>query len=158
MPLIELDPALLPFLGAFLFVFAIVFGLLSYAKMFGFPRNVNAAIALVFGIFAASFEPFRTGLFNILPILVIPLVILFFFVFIKKIFMPEDKKEPFDAVPLLAIAIPTFFLLGIFSDQVFSLLFLTEAEQRNILWLVGVFVVVIIFASVYYHGKEPPKT
>lgn len=143
-----IDSALLPFLGAFLFVFAVVYGLLSYAKMFGFPKNVNAAIALVFGIFAASFEPFRTGLFGVLPLLVIPLVILFFMVFVKEIFKSK-KDEEFDAFPPVVLLGISLILLAVFWP---ALNIQAEAlSSENILWLVAIIIVVIFFITIYYH-------
>lgn len=146
------DPGLLPFLGAFLFVFAIVFGLLSYAKMFGFPKNVNAAIALVFGIFAASFEPFRSGLFNILPILVIPLVILFFLVFVKEVFKPKKEGETYDAFPPVILLGTALILLGVFWN---SLGIAVEGvSSTNMLWLVGIALAILIFVVAY---QQPTK-
>ncbi|MBI2578695.1 MAG: hypothetical protein HYW26_03220 [Candidatus Aenigmarchaeota archaeon] len=146
------DPALLPFLGAFLFVFAIVFGLLSYAKMFGFPKNVNAAIALVFGIFAASFEPFRTGLFNILPILVIPLVILFFLVFVKEVFKPKKEGEHFDAFPPVALLAIGLILLGAFWDRIN--IPVEGLSSSNVLWILGIAVALLVFIVAY---QQPAK-
>ena len=149
---IFIDAAAVPFIGSFLFVFAIVFGLLSYSKM-GFSKNVNVIIAMVFGLFSAVYEPFRTGLFNVLPILVIPLVILFFMVFIKKIFEPKKGKEEFDAFPPVLLLAISLALLGALWDRIgFTFLGISSS---NVLWILGITVVLIFFMAVYYH--KPAK-
>ena len=141
-----IDPTMLPFVGAFLFVFAIVFGALSYAKVLGDQRKVNALIALAFAIFAVLYEPFVMGLQGVLPIGIILIVIIFFILLIKKVFSGGDT---FDAWPIAASLIFALLLLGIFWDNIgFSV---PGLDSNNVLWLIGVIIVILIFYVAYKH-------
>ncbi len=143
-----IDPTMLPFIAAFLFVFAVVFGALSYAKVLGEQRKVNVIIAMAFAIFAVLFEPFVFGLQTVLPFAVIGIVIIFFILFLKKVFGGGDK---IDAWPIATSLIFALLLLGIFWDQIgFSV---PGIDSTNMLWLVGILIVLLIFYVTYQHGK-----
>lgn len=142
-----IDPTLLPFVAAFLFVFAVVFGALSYAKVLGEQRKVNAIIAIAFAIFAVLFEPFVTGLQAVLPFAVVGIIIIFFILFLKKAF----EGNAFDAWPIATSLIFALLLLGIFWDRIgFSL---PGINATNMLWLIGIIIVLLIFYVAYQHGK-----
>ena len=143
-----IDPTLLPFIAAFLFVFAVVFGALSYANVLGGQRKVNVIIALAFAIFAVLFEPFVASLQTVLPFAVIAIVIIFFILFLKKVFGGGDK---IDAWPIATSLIFALLLLGIFWGQFgFSL---PGLDPTNVLWLIGIIIVLLIFYVAYQHGK-----
>ncbi len=143
-----IDPTLLPFVAAFLFVFAVVFGALSYAKVLGDQRKVNVLIALAFAIFAVLFEPFVFGLQAVLPFAVIGIIIVFFLLFLKKAFGGNTK----DAVPIVVSLAIALLLLGIFWDQFgFSL---PGISSTNVLWLIIIIIVVLIFYIAYKQGIE----
>ena len=143
-----IDPTMLPVIAAFLFVFAVVFGALSYAKVLGEQRKVNVIIAMAFAIFAVLFEPFVFGLQTVLPFAVIGIVIIFFILFLKKVFGGGDK---IDAWPIATSLIFALLLLGIFWDQIgFSV---PGIDSTNMLWLVGILIVLLIFYVTYQHGK-----
>lgn len=143
-----IDPTMLPFVAAFLLVFAIVFGVLSYVNILGGDRKVNAIIALAFAIFAVLFEPFVFGLQTVLPFAVIGIVIIFFILFLKKVFGGGDK---IDAWPIATSLIFALLLLGIFWDRIG--LTLPGIDSTNMLWLVGILIVLLIFYVAYQHGK-----
>ena len=143
-----IDPTTLPFVAAFLFVFAVVFGALSYAGVLGEQRKVNVLIALAFAIFAVLFEPFVTGLQAVLPFAVIGIVIIFFLLFLKKAF-GEDAK---DAVPIVVSLAIGLLLLGILWDKIgFSL---PGLDSTNVLWLIVIIIMVLIFFVAYKQGIE----
>lgn len=73
------------FFLTFLFVLAVVFGVLQLTKVFK-SSAVNVVIAIVIGIFAASFQPFVTTLWTFLPAITWLFVILFFVAFILELF------------------------------------------------------------------------
>lgn len=150
-----LDPALVPFLGTFLFMFAVVFGLLTYSKILGFSKHVNGIIAVVFGLFAASFEPLREGLLIFIPIASVFLAIIFVLVFIQKIFEQKEDKS-FDALPPVLILSISLLLLAAFWDQMNIALGIWSSS--DILWIIGILLVVGIFTLIYYHkpGRASP--
>ncbi len=143
-----IDPNVLPFVGAFLFVFAIVFGLLNVVKILGEQRKVNAIIALIFAAFSVVYAPFVTALQGILPIAAIILVILFFILFLKKMF---EGGGAMDAWPIAVSLIFALLLLGIFWDNIgFSV---PGLSSDNVLWIIGIIIVIMIFYVAYQHGK-----
>ena len=149
-----IDPTMLPFVAAFLFVFAVVFGALSYAKVLGEQRKVNAIIAIAFAIFAVLFEPFVFGLQAVLPFAAVGIVIIFFGLFLKKVFAGKEG-ERFDAWPIATSLIFALLLLGILWDQIgFSV---PGIDATNMLWLIGIIIVLLIFYVAYRHGQEPRR-
>ena len=156
------DP-LLPYVGAFLFVFAIILGLLSTAKIFGDKKNVNIAIAGVFGLFSAMYEPFVTGIQTYLPISGIILIIIFFFVLVKKLF--EGKKDAqgkstSDVLHVGVVVASLLILLGTQWDRVRGFL-PASFDPSTVLWIIGLFLVFIIFWIAYaqqHKSTNQPRT
>lgn len=134
---------------SFLFVFAIIFGLLVYIKIFEKSRGAIAAIAAVIAFSSAIYWPIAVMIYTILPFASIILVILFFIVFIKKVFRPEEKErgKPFDPWPLVISLVIFLLLIGIFWENIAT--FFNISESMNILWLIGIFVIILIFYLFY---------
>lgn len=146
-----IDPAMLPFIGAFIFVFALVFGLLGSIKRF--DRTVNLIIAAVIAFFAVMFEPFVAAVQTVLPIAAIILVILFFFIVIKDIFKGEVQGA--DTLPVVVALALSLLLLGIFSPQIgFEL---PGLDPRNTVWLFGIIIIIFIFVAAYKHNPSSPS-
>jgi purine-cytosine permease-like protein len=146
-----IDPIFLPQVGAFIFVFAIVLGLLTTAKLFN--KNVNAALAAVFGLFSAIYEPFVSGIQAYLPIAAAILIVIFFFVLINRLFETKEGKKR-DVFPL---SIVVAFLLIILGSQWSRLQGFLPAniDPSTVLWIVGILLVIIIFWAAYAHQKTP---
>lgn len=152
-----LDPALTPYMATFLFVFAVVFGLLSFMgkgeegkKGLSLGKKVNAILAIAFGLFSVLYEPLVQGLQKFLPIAVIFLLLIFGILFIKKIFSHGKNKDTFPIVVTLAILLLTLIVLG---DLVATAL-PTGLNPTDNLWIIGLAAIVLIFFAVYYHGGE----
>src|SRR3989338_1934645 len=137
-----IDPTLLPFIGAFVLIFALVFGLLSYVNRFN--RAVNLMIAGVFGLFSVMYEPLVVGLQTFLPIAAIIFVIMFFLLILKSVFGGEKQIDTFPMVVALAILL---ILFVIFWSQIgFEIV---GINSTNVFWLLGIAVVVLIFILAY---------
>lgn len=139
-----LDPTLTPYFAAFLFVFAIVFGLLSVSKLM--DKRVNAIIAVAFGLFAVLYEPFVTGLQVFLPIATIFLIIVFFIVFLKKVF--GEKKEKSDTLPIAVTLAVLLGAMSVLGDEL-ALLLPIGIEPIMFVWLSGLVIIILIFAAVW---------
>ena len=142
---------LFPFLTSFLFVFAIVFGLLSIMKRgtegkkeVFFPKNVNIIIALVFGFIAASYQPFVVFVQEIIPAATIILVVVFFFIFLKEIITPKKER---DTTPLIVSLGIFLLLIGSFWNKVS--IHLKFISSTDLLWMIGIVVVAIMFYAAY---------
>lgn len=140
-----LDPAIVPFFSTFLFVFAVVFGLLSVAKI-GFDKRVNAALAIAIAFFASIYEPLVTMLTQYMPIAIGLLIVIFFVVFIKKVLGGEGKDG--DNLPILIAIGLLMLLLAMFSDRIVAVL-PYGADPNMVLWGIGILFVILFFWFVY---------
>ena len=140
------------FIVSFLFVFAIVYGLLATARVMT-QKNINIVIALVFAFFAASYAPFVSALEGIIPIVAILLVIVFILVVLKRLFWTE-KKEERDALPIVVSLAAVLIVLWGFWDKVYAYFYRFGVDPMNILWIIGIIVIVLIFYAVYSHPGE----
>jgi len=159
LPFLSADPLLLSTATSFLFIFAIVFGLLSYTKLFmpkdkdgnpvgKEPRPLYALLALVFAVAAISYGPVVTIIQQILPPATILLVIIFFFAFLKEIFRKKKKGEKEESHPLQTLAVLAIFLilLGTFWDRISVLAGISGIiSPDNLFFLIAVIIIVLIF-------------
>lgn len=155
---VDFDLLAVPLVAAFLFVFAVVFALLTSAKMF--QRNTNAIIAVVFAVFSILYEPLVVGLQQFMPLAAVFFIIIFFIVFLKKVFGPKKEGELFDAFPFV---VSLTLLLLIFTtaggaDFILSNLTPLGLSTYDALFVAGLFLIILIFIAVYYHrGWPKPK-
>ncbi|MBI2971380.1 MAG: hypothetical protein HYY37_03125 [Candidatus Aenigmarchaeota archaeon] len=136
-------------LASFLFVFAIVYALLAYTKMFEGTKGASVVIALVIALFSAMYAPLVGFLVGILPIASILLVILFLFLFVQRVLMGGAPGA--DAVPIAVILGISLILIGTLWNSIWPLLPLPTTPD-NMLWLIGIFLVLMLLYVVYRHG------
>lgn len=150
MPTVTLiDPGALPYASAFLFVFALVFGLLSYSKIGEFDKKVNALIALAVAGFSILYEPLVLALTQYMPVAAAILVVLFFVALAKKVLGGGSQEMTFPLVVSLAIML---LLLSIFADRLVP--FVPGGfDAGNAMWLVGILIAILFFWMIYkYKG------
>lgn len=147
------DLGLFDFILPFLLIFAVIFGVLSYMKMFGDSRGVNVLIALVIGLLAVRW-PVYTDFLNIIsPKLGIGLVILLVLIILIGLFVPRGAKA---VVGWILISIG-FIIFLVIMAQTYELLrpaygggFLTEDLVGYLILvalLIGVVVAVVVGGS-----------
>lgn len=139
----------LPEAAAFIFVFAVVYGLLSYADVLK-HKGVNIAIAAVFAAFSVMYEPFVSSLQDFIPIATVVLVVIFFIMLVKKVFTEKGG----DTLPLAVALAILLLLLATIWDSVTYYLPLGISPD-NALWVIGVIIIIILFAAVYKHKENP---
>jgi len=149
-----LDMALMPIAATFLFVFAVVFGLLTSVRDEKLFKNskVNAAIAAVFAIFAASYEPLVTIMQQLIPLASIVLIVIFLLVFIKKSF--GGHKAGGDMLPRVVTLAVLLLLIGVFWQNIERVIPLS-IDPTMVLWIIGIMIVVMIFWAVHKHAGTP---
>ena len=153
MPLDIIDPTIAPFVATFLLVFAVVFGLLSYSKMMNFDMRVNALVALAFGLFSIFYPPLVESLYQFMPVVTIALIVLFFLVFIKKIFEEKEEGKQKDTLPTVIALGVMLLVLSIIGGRIEPYL-PAGIDLNNLFWIVGILVVIMIFWGIYkYRGK-----
>lgn len=135
----------LPLIASFLFMFAIVYGVLAYARMFEHTRQVNIAIALVIAFFSASYRPFVSSLQAYMPYASILMAILFFYVLVKRIFAPQGER--IDALPISLATGISIVIIGLLWDKIAPVI--PGISSDNILWILGLSAVLIILYAGY---------
>jgi hypothetical protein len=140
------------YVASFMFVFAIIFGVLNYAKILGFSKHVNAIVAIVFGAFSVVYEPFVLGMAEYMPYAAALFVVIFFILVIKKAFSNE-KGSNFDALPIAISLIIMLILVGLFWQQL-AYFIPINVDPMNVLWAIGIIVFIGIFWAVYKHKPE----
>ena len=153
MPLPFLAPSMTPYIAAFLFVFAVVYGSLFSSGVFK-QKNVNAVIALAFALLAAAYPPFVSSLYTYLPIAAGILAVLFFVQVIRKTFGSKKEDAKYDALPpVIGLGI-SLLLTGVLWNQIYYYFAPLGISSNNLLWTIGIIVVVLIFWLVYKHKEQ----
>ncbi len=130
----------------FLFIFAIIYGLLGVAKLF--DNKVNALLGIVLALFGAAYMPLISFLFVFMPIAIAILVIVFLIVLLKKLFQKDGERT--DLLPVMVSLGILLLLLGIFWGQLRT--GMTAMASDNLLWAIGIIVIIILFWAAYAAG------
>lgn len=147
-----IESEFLPSITAFLFVFAVVYGLLARANLFGgINTRVAAVVALVVAFFTIMYEPFVSYMQGLMPIAAIILIILFFIVLIQNI-IGSKAGESADSLPIVVVLAVLLLVLGLLWDKL--AIRLPGISSENILWLIGIVIIAMIFIAVYKHPKQ----
>lgn len=143
-----IDPGVLPFVSTFLFVFALIFGLLSYSKIGEFNKKVNALLALAIAGFSVMYEPLVLGMQQYMPIAAAVLIVVFFFALLKKIFGKKEGDKGGDMVPLIITLAVLLLLMVAFGQNLTSFL-PAGMDPQSLLWGVGIIIAVLFFWLIY---------
>ena len=149
-----IDPSFLPFISTFLFVFALVFGLLSYSKIGEFNKKVNALLALAIAGFSVIYEPLVAGLTQYMPIAAGLLIIVFFVALVKKVLGGKEGggKDTFPIVVSIAVLL---LILMNFSSGIAAFLPQSLIDSSTIFWIIGIIFVLLFFWGIYkYQGGQ----
>ena len=150
-----IDPVVMPFISTFLFVFALIFGLLSYSKIGEFNKKVNALLALAIAGFSVMYEPLVLGMQQYMPIAAAVLIVVFFFSLLKKIFGKKEGDKAGDTVPLIITLAVLLLLMVAFGQNLTSFL-PAGMDPQSVLWGVGIIIAVLFFWLIY-KTKETPQ-
>ena len=143
------DPLSTTVLIPFLFVFAIVFGVLEVAGVFK-NRAVMAIIAFVIAFFAVTDTSFLNFLNTFLPVLIWVFVGLFILVAILRLLKKEASEDRAMTTVVGAVAMLIFITIGF--------LYVPEVPvvgKQNFLILVGMFFLIFIFYNAAKAKPEP---
>jgi divalent metal cation (Fe/Co/Zn/Cd) transporter len=147
------DSSMIPFVSTFLFVFAVVYGLLSVAKIIKGPR-VNAVIAFAIAGLSATQQVLVDAMQTIMLPFAAVLVVLFIIVLIKKIIFGDDKGKKKDIFPIVVTLALLLIVVGVFWNSIAAYL-PAGMDSTTVLWIVGIVIVIAIFVGVYKY--EPNK-
>ena len=146
-----IESEFLPSITAFLFVFAVIYGLLAKANLFGgINTRVAAIIALVVAFFTVMYEPFVSYMQDFMPIAALILIFLFFIVLIQNVI--GGKAEAADSLPIVVVLAVLLLVVGLLWDNL--AIRLPGITSENLLWLIGIVIISMIFIAVYKHPKD----
>lgn len=145
------------FLLPFLFVLAVVFGVLRIANVFKGNPAVEMVIALVIAFFAATYQPFASMLLAYLPSITWFFVAMFFLVFVLQILGIRGKsagEKPEQSLIIYGILLLLLFSIGVSTLKGLPTLPLIGGGE-NLALLVGLILIVGIFW--YAYGIKPEE-
>ncbi len=140
------------FIVPFLFVFAIIFGLLELASPIK-NKGVNVVITFVIAYFATSYGPFATILWSYLPSITWFFIIMFFLAFGMEIFGVRGKKGT--KVETLALTGAVFFILmavGWIMAEQFPVELPVIGGTDNLILLLGILFILMLFWGAFKLG------
>lgn len=142
------------FVIPFLFVLAVVFGVLRISKAFKGNAAVEVIISLVIAFFAATFPPFTSMLFNILPSVTLFFIAMFFLVFILEIIgvRGKGKGEPVTNIIIYGILILVLFTIVANHSNLIPALGIMS--QDDLVLGVGLIFILSIFWAAYRIPQE----
>ena len=122
------------FVVPWVFVFAMIFGLLEISKVFAGKKNINILISITIAFFAVATQDFRTLLWDVMPWAAGLLISLAFAKIIFDLFkgMSGEPKKWGDYVNLGTFAL-LFIFLGTIQNKVSS----PTIDAEEIIWAVG---------------------
>ena len=140
------------FIIPFLFVLAVVFGVLRISKAFKGNAAVEVIISLVIAFFSATFPPFTATLFNILPSITMFFIAMFFLVFILEIIGVRGKGrgEPVTNIIIYGILILVLFTIVASHSELIPNLGIIS--QDDLVLGVGLIFVIAIFWAAFKIG------
>jgi hypothetical protein len=139
----------------FLFVLAIVFGILDIIKMFGKNRAVNFLIALSIAFFSVTNSSFVNLLWSQFGTITSFFIIMFFIAFVLEVFGLKGGKgkEDDDIVIYGAILLIMLSFGFAYSNLIPSIPYIGGGS--NFIVLVAIILILVIFWRAFKIGAEP---
>ncbi|GEM_PF-2295684 len=159
----NINQTTLQFLVSFLFVFAIIFGVLQTAKRVKnvegkifeerfFPERVNILLAIIIAFISAFYPPLSSFLFNFIPIATVIFILVFFLLFFKNVFIEKNKL----GINFMISAGILLVVLGLIAESVPYIPYL-PISGKDIFWIVGIILVILIFYAASSYKPETPQ-
>ncbi len=140
------------FVIPFLFVLAVVFGVLRISKAFKSNAAVEVIISLVIAFFAATYSPFTAILFSILPTITLFFIAMFFIVFILEIIGVRGNRGGNRVTNIIMYGILILVLFTIIANYSNLIPDLGIISPEDLALGVGLIFVLSIFWSAYQMG------
>ncbi len=144
------DPSM-QFIIPFLFVLAVVFGVLQMARIFK-NKAVAAVIAIAIAFFASNYQPFLTILWQYLPTVTWFFIAMFFIVFTLEVFGlrgKEEKKFSEEGAVIQGAILFILLAIGWMIVDKLPIQLPYVGTGKNLLLLLGIILVLLIFWSAF---------
>lgn len=150
------------FVLPFLLIFAVVYGILTYMKLFGENKGIQIIVALVLGLLSIRAQFFTAFLAEITPRLGVGLTILLAILILIGLFVPDDHQATIGWV-LIGVAV---IIIVVILSQLYNIFnffgggFGYSASEilAFVIMLAVVIVVIVVLAIGGKDHKSPGKT
>ena len=140
------------FLITFLFVFAVVFGVLSLGNVFK-NRIVNGIVSLAIALFASSYQPFVSMLFTYLPGVTGLFIVMFFIAFMLELFgLRKERKQTGETIMVGGIVLLVLLTVGYQALTMLDMEIPYLGNAENVAFLVGFIIIIAIIAAALKFG------
>ena len=139
------DP-LIQFAGAFLLIFAIVFGTVKLTNL-GKDKSAATLVSVAIALFASLNQSVVMFIWQIMPYAAVILVFLFLFILIKNnlgIGKDKDSQSPSRDTMISVIVLFFLLLLLYIFYQGGMLSFISPDMEENVMWGIGILIVILI--------------
>lgn len=148
------------FVLPFLLIFSVVFGVLSYMRIFSDNKGIHAIIAIILGLLSIRAGFFRLFLAEITPRLGVGLTVLLVALILIGLFVQDQSKKTIGWI-LLGIAAVIFIIIigqmyNIFSDFGGGLGF-NSPETMGWIIMLGLLIVIIVVVAVGSGDRHESK-
>lgn len=149
-----IDPAFRPYLP-FIFVFVIVYGMLSSIKTLKWGNKVNIILSFVFAAFGAGYQPFLDMFYANFGSLLWFFVALFLVLFASDILgMRKGKYKGNEMLVMAVLGLVLLIALMFISLGYFSDIELFGLRDNELLIVIGIIFILIIFYYAYEHSHR----
>ncbi len=147
------DPNYQPLLP-FIFVFVIVYGMLSSIPNFKWGQKVNIVLALVFGAFGAGYTPFLAFFYANFSMLLWFFVIMFMILFAGDILgLRKNKYKGKETALMMGMALILLVFLMLVGLGYFDNVRVLGLEKNELLIVIGILFLLLIFYYAYEHSR-----
>jgi len=140
----------------FLFVLAVVFGILRTARVFSGNTAVQMIIAFVIAFFSATYQPFTSLLFQYLPTITWFFIAMFFLVFVLEIAGIRGKRGE-NRKNLIIYGMLLLLLFSIVADRAEAIPTFSYISTNDLILAVGIIFIIAIFWNAYGIEERPKQ-
>jgi len=141
------------FLIPFLFVLAVVFGLLELTLK-AWSRPVKLMIALALSFFSVGYQPFVTALWSYLPSITWFFIAMFFVAFMVKMFGIKKRTNPLETMAIQGGILFVLLAVGWTVADQYSFIIPILGTVENLLLLVSAAFILMIFWTAFKIGIQ----
>jgi len=144
------------FVIPFMFVLAIVFGILRIGKVFSGNTAVEMIIAIVIAFFSATYQPFITILFQFLPTITWFFIAMFFILFILEITGVRGKRGE-NKKNVMIYGILLLLLFSIVASRSDIIPTFSYISTDDLILTIGIIFIIAIFYNAYNIQEDKQK-
>ena len=128
----------------FLFVFAVVFGVLEITLK-GWTKPIKAVIAFALSLFAITYSPFTNILWAQMGNILLFFIVMFFIVFIREIIGFKKTDNPIERMVITGAILLLLLTLGWSIVDFIDFDIPILGDKEDLFLLIGIIVVIAIF-------------